>query len=147
MSQQLTQHRNRSPSVEMERGSAPCLESLLATVLLCIENFKYLMAKSLYRKFTLLLHQLHCDEDPQIRKKGQVIQSKADASQPMIEKMLRRCDDIETAFEMNSSSLDGWTFGSEDSGITTHYNIEADGMISLRVEGILYVRQMSLNLF
>jgi hypothetical protein len=122
----------------MEKRSSD-LEGLLTNILLCIENFKYPMAKSLYRKLTLLLHQLHCDHDPQIRRKGQLIQSKVDACRPTIDKMLSRCDDVETAFKMNSSSLDGWTFGSEASGITTHYNIEADGMISLRVEGVLYV--------
>jgi hypothetical protein len=127
----------------MEKRSSD-LEGLLTNILLCIENFKYLLAKSLYRKLTLQLHQLQCDADPLLRRKGQLIQSKVDAYRPTIEKMLSRCEDIETAFEMNSSSLDGWTFGSEASGIATHYSIEDDGMMSLRVEGILYVCDTSI---
>jgi hypothetical protein len=115
------------------------LDLLFDNVVLCLENFKYLLAQSQYLKLISFLDQYEIDSDPATRKYASNIRLKVEACRPLIEKMIDRCDEVEKAFQMNSASLDDWTFGSEVAGISTHYMIDDDGLISLRVEGTLYV--------
>jgi hypothetical protein len=128
--------------VFMSRLLLADLELLLTNTLLCIQNFKYLLAKPQYLKLISLLdqHEIDSDTDPTTSKYLAQIRLKVEASRPLLQTMLDRCEEIQKAFRMNSDSLDDWTFGSEVAGVSTHYMIDNDGMISLRVEGTLYVR-------
>lgn len=116
------------------------LDIRLGNVLKCIESFKYLLAKKHYLILTSLLLEYENDSDSSIRKYASQIRSKLVANHVCIETMLNRCEEVEKAFEITSEPVDGWTFGSDISGITTYYNVADDGLISLRVEGVLYVK-------
>ena len=118
------------------------LDLRLGNVLKCIDNFKYLLAKKQYLILTSLLSQYENDSsDPARRKYASQIKLKLAANNSYIDTMLNRCEDVERAFEITSESSNDWIFGSEISGITTHYKVDDDGLINLRVEGILYVRE------
>jgi hypothetical protein len=116
------------------------LDALLSLVLECINHFKYLLARSKYFEIMKLLEEYSDNSDSEVRRYSLQMKSKLQANESIIQSMLNRCDEIETAFRLTSSPMDNWIFGSETSGIFTYYRIEEDGLISLRVEGILYVR-------
>lgn len=119
------------------------LDIKLRNILNYIENFKYLLAKKEYLILISILEEYENDIEIYKRKYASQIRSKLIINHLNIEMMLNRCEEVEKAFEITSESVNDWTFGSDISGITTYYNIDNDGLISLRVEGILYV---SINL-
>ena len=56
-----------------------------------------------------------------------------------IQLMLHKCEDIDAAMKSTAEPVEDtkWIFGSEHDGTTTHYILEYDGTMSLRVKGIV----------
>jgi hypothetical protein len=95
--------------------------SEVSSLLTLIQQSKYFEAESLYKSFV-----------------NDSFVNYSDVSEDAISKMLYRADQVKQTLDaINKETSNDWTLGMTYLGIETHYKIEKDNLVSVRIEGIL----------
>ena len=106
-----------------------------------IDDTRYLKARQHYQNVQKFVSELDVEESGSKDVCDQV--TSALREDPIV-LMLTRCVEIEQALnEFNMNEGDGWTLGLDMFGYRTHYIVEDDGNVNVRIEG----RQDQLPLF
>lgn len=108
-------------------------------ILECIKHFKYTLAKNEYLNLLERLEAYERDNNPDKVLLCTSVRGRLQRNENHINMMLNRCEEVELAFNLVNSPSDEWQFGSNQSGVVTHYIIDDDGLMRLRVEGIVEV--------
>jgi hypothetical protein len=97
---------------------------------------EYKEARLLYSRKEYLKLQKYMEENSNDTELINDIKLKLEPHKVLLDKMMYRCEEVDNAIRGANTNEDNWILGSQHFGVNTHYKVDDDGLISIRMEGI-----------